>query len=297
MTPDLFLHEDLSKPENRINLAIFGLMCAHDFRTWFQEQLGLPAEAVLYPTINVEGVRPDFAVKNASTDETLAWIEVECGKDQEQVDRFRRRLSEPVLTIWGRTTHGSDLSLEQIKDFLHGWHPAEPQVRFNAEHLRQQIVEVLDGRVGTHYPTQPVSAAMRATPFVAAITEALHGQLSFAVTGAVRPGEIRANTKGDAGFSLRVHSPIAGGDKSLSILSQTGGRPQLWFQSEAKLRRYLPAKATEITRLVGVVHDMGGDMSSIAENGKTSIPIEVAAQYVTDLAEVVTALASVPARA
>ena len=40
---DLFLSEDLSKPENRINVALFGLMTQDWFREWFPEEIE-PAE-------------------------------------------------------------------------------------------------------------------------------------------------------------------------------------------------------------------------------------------------------------
>jgi hypothetical protein len=118
MIDDLFLHEDIKKPENRINLAIFGLMCARPFRQWLQQRLQLPPEAVLYSCVNIVGtsMRPDFVVRHAETEETLAWIEVECERDAAQLARFRTQLSEPVLAIWGRRSYSADVSLEGMAE-------------------------------------------------------------------------------------------------------------------------------------------------------------------------------------
>lgn len=55
MTEDLFVREDLSKPENRINVSLFGLLAVSRFREWFLARLGLPAAAVVYPSVNVVG--------------------------------------------------------------------------------------------------------------------------------------------------------------------------------------------------------------------------------------------------
>ncbi len=292
MIEDVFFREDIDKQENRINLAIFGLMCAKPFRIWLQKSLGLPANAVIYPRVNVEGFRPDFAVKDADTEAVLAWIEVECGTDQGQLERYRKRYPEPVLSIWGRKADGGDLSLEEIAVFLeHIESDDEPQVRWNAEHLRQQIIEVLDGRVGRTYKDAPVSAAVRATPFVAQLTKELGDKLTFDVDGPLRPGQIRANTKADLGFSLRVYSRKAARTHSLSVLNQTGGQPSIWFQSKAKMLHYLPERTEVIERLVATVRDMGGDMETIGFKSKTSVPIETALDYVRELAQATLALA------
>src|SRR5438270_10777570 len=137
---DYFLHEDLSKPENRINIAIFGLMADPTFRRWFQSKLGLSEKSVLYPPKNAtseEGTgRPDFKV--SVDDEIVAWIEVECFKDEDQLGRFRRIYRPaPVLAIWGSNCYGGDLSLDELSGFLAQPHPNwSRQVAFNVHYLR-----------------------------------------------------------------------------------------------------------------------------------------------------------------
>jgi hypothetical protein len=274
---DIFLHEDTSKPENRINLAIFGLMAVPSFRRWMQERLGLGETAVLYPALNLsDGAgRPDFAVKNAESDATVAWIEVECYKDEEQLARFRKSCS-PLLVkaIWGKREYGADLSLEEVAEHLSGLQYAEePQIRYNAEHLRQQIDEVFSGHwSGSAKPTV-VSDHVRETSFVRRLVEELArlgGGLSFDISGPMRPREIRANTRGKNGFSLRVYSPVAPSDRSVSVLYQSGGRSDVYFQSLAKMTQYLERRRDVLEELSTLVEQMGGDMKSIELNARTS---------------------------
>ena len=86
-THDLFVKEDVGKSENRINLALFSLMQQDWFREWILKRLCLPADAVVYPTTNVRGRRPDLkVVRNGSE---LAMIEVELGANQGQVEDYR----------------------------------------------------------------------------------------------------------------------------------------------------------------------------------------------------------------
>ena len=102
-THDVFLNEDLSKPENRVNLGLFSLMQQDWFREWFLQKLCLPTDAILYPPINVRGRRPDLKVENGGS--TLAWIEVELGTNAGQAQDYREQFAEPVKTIWGRGMH------------------------------------------------------------------------------------------------------------------------------------------------------------------------------------------------
>lgn len=94
MANDIFVNEDLSKPENRINLSLFGLLPSSVFRSWFLGRLNLPEDAVLYPSVNVVSetgsIRPDFVIKHGCTEETLGWLEVECGRDVSSLSVFER---------------------------------------------------------------------------------------------------------------------------------------------------------------------------------------------------------------
>ena len=47
--PALFVHEDFSRPENRTNLALLGILTIPAFRYWFLGRLGLPSDSIVYP--------------------------------------------------------------------------------------------------------------------------------------------------------------------------------------------------------------------------------------------------------
>ena len=134
------MNEDISKPENRVNLALFSLMQQDWFREWILKRLRLPADAVVYPPTNVHGRRPDLKVARDGSE--LAMIEVELGTNLGQAEDYRKQFAT-VKTIWGKRESGSDLSLEEVAEFLEGPRSLSPQTRFNVEHLRKLIIEGL----------------------------------------------------------------------------------------------------------------------------------------------------------
>ena len=71
-TDDLFVSEAISKPENRVNLALLSLMQQDWFREWILKRLCLPADAVVYPPTNVGTRRPDF--KGSSSTDCAKWV-------------------------------------------------------------------------------------------------------------------------------------------------------------------------------------------------------------------------------
>ncbi len=294
---DLFTHEDLSKPENRINVSMFGLLSADIFRTWLHSRLGLDPNAVIYPSKNVvkdaSGIRPDFVIRHAHTNVILGWIEIECGRDEEQLARFRSRLPERVFAIWGRTVAGADLGLDEIAAFIESADATShhPQVRHNLRHLRELIVEALDGPASISYKVAAVSEATLQTPFVRALRAALGDRMMLDLSTPIRRGEIRAQTYAEKGFSLRVYSNKAT-SKSVSILSQSGGRPEVVFQSKAKLDEYLPRGGAAVARLAALVGQLGGDMVGIARDGKTAVSIGKATERAAELAEAICELAA-----
>ena len=140
---DLFLSEDLKKPENRINVALFGLMQQDWFRKWFLSELRLPTDAVVYPPTNTKGARPDLKAKGPDG-ATLAWIEVEVGTNVAQAEDYRQRYRpEPVKTLWGKQDSGGDLSLEEIANYLDHQTDLRPQIGINVQYLRKQIRQAL----------------------------------------------------------------------------------------------------------------------------------------------------------
>ena len=260
----IFVHEDLSKPENRINVALFGLMIDPAFRAWFQARLCLPSNSVIYPPKNAvsdEGSgRPDFAVTQDGR--IVAWIEVECDKNEEQLLRYQRMYSQQrVISVWGRASYKSDLSLEEISGFLdHALPTWSPQASFNGEYLKSMIDDVLASGFRSRSKT-PVSASMRSSRLLRDLSALLGEVFSFEIAGRMWPGQIRADAQGPNGYSIRVYSKKARvASRSVSVLFRSSGQAQIGFQSKRKLNDYLPGRTGQIDQLAAFVCVLGGDM-------------------------------------
>jgi len=295
MTDDIFVNENLNHPENRINVALFGLL-SHDWlKNWLLSQLGLSVDAIIYPPENERGVRPDFKIASGDG-RTLAWVEVELGKDPAQVARYRELLDEPIKTIWGRKSDGADLSLEEIADYLSERCTRVPtlstQSLSQVQHLVKQIEQALGGHSSTYQRRDEVSETMRNHPLVAGLIERLGSKLRF-TTGSVPIGSLKADTNGPEGFSLRVNSRVAA-QGTLSLLAISGGRPGAIFPSEVKLRRYLPSHGSQIEDYVSLLQHCGIDLSSYGENQRPTLPYDYLLGDLDKLAECLVALADRP---
>ncbi len=295
MTDDIFVNENLNHPENRINVALFGLL-SHDWlKNWLLSQLGLPVDAIIYPPENQRGVRPDFKIASGDG-HTLAWVEVELGKDPAQVARYRELLDEPIKTIWGRKSDGADLSLEEIADYLLKRCARVPtlstQSLSQVQHLVKQIEQALEGHSSSYQRRDEVSETMRNHPLVLGLVDRLGSRLRF-TTGSVPIGSMKADTNGPEGFSLRVNSRVAT-QGTLSLLAISGGRPGVIFPAEAKLRRYLPAHRPQIEAYVSLLQQCGIDLSSYSENQRPTLPYDYLLGDLDKLAKCLIALADRP---
>lgn len=289
---DLFLNEDLSRPENRINIAMFGLMTLDWFRTWFLQRLGLSADAVIYPPTNENGVRPDFKV-DAFDGSTIARIEVELGTNPAQVANYRERFAEPIRTVFGRRRHKGDLSLEEIAERLEEeMGRLEPQALVNVRHLHNQIIQELRGFSSSSSVRAEVSDEMQENPLVAGLRERLGNKLQF-TTGSVPIGYLKADTNSNQGFSLRVNSRQSSSG-TLSLLNITGGRPTVFFPARTKLDHYLPNHAKEVTAYADVLSELGLDIGAYAEKERPKLPLETVVGALDRISACVAALADRP---
>ena len=292
MIDDIFVNEDLSKPENRINVALFGLL-SHDWlKEWLLSQLGLPVDAIVYPSENQRGVRPDFKIVDANGT-TLAWIEVELGKDPAQVARYQYLLDEPIKTIWGKELDDGDLSLEEIASCLLKRCTSRPslssQSLMQVQHLIKQIKQALDGHSSSHQRRDEVSEQMRDHPLIAGLEKRLGPKLIF-TTGAVPVGFLKADTNGPEGFSLRVNS-ILSTSGTLSLMAISSGRPKVLFPSESKLHKYLPAHRSQIDAYVTVLQRCGVNLTDYADNQRPSLHYQHLLGDLDELVECLLALA------
>ena len=265
-TDDLFVNEDTSKPENRVNLALFSLMQQDWFREWLLERLGLPSDAVVYPPTNVVSRRPDLKVVRDGSE--LAVIEVELGTNAAQAEDYRQQFGE-TKTIWGRENSGSDLSLEEIAEFLGEPRHLSPQTTINVQHLVKLIEKGLLGHSSSGERNH-VSERMWGHPLVFELRVRLGDRLE-ATTNRVGIGYLKADTVGKEGFSLKVNRRDKSGD--VALMSITGGA-HLIFPSRRKLSRCLPNHQAEVDAYMSLIATMGCDVDVDGENARPRLPLD-----------------------
>lgn len=265
-TDDLFVNEDLSKPENRVNLGLFSLMQQDWFREWILKKLDLPLDAAVYPPTNIHTRRPDLKVVKEDCS-VLAMIEVELGTNRAQAEDYQKEFGK-VKTIWGRRQSGGDLSLEEVAEFLAEQRPLSPQVAINVQHLRKLIEDGLSGHSSSGERGH-VSEEMWEHPLVAAMRERLGDRLK-ATTGRVSIGHLKADTVGKEGFSLKVNRRDKRGD--VALMSIRGGS-QLIFPSREKLSRCLPNLRPDVDAYMSLVTTMGCDVDAGRDNAKPRLDL------------------------
>ena len=290
---DLFLREDLSRPENRVNVALFGLMQQDWFRGWFLAQLDLPTAAVVYPPTNWNGARPDLKVVG-SDGSTLARIEVELSSNAGQVQDYENRYTEPIKTVWGRESNGGDLALDEIAAYLDSQTGLSPQTTLNAQFLRDLIREGLEG-ASSSSGRAPVAEEMHNHELVAGLKERLGGRLLFDCSGAPAIGYLKADTNKPQGFSLGVNSGESS-NRVLKIMSITAGTPKVYFPSLAKLNKYLPGHHAEVQVYASVLQELGIDIGRYEENERPWRPLDDVLGRIDALAYCALALANHPLR-
>ena len=267
-TDDLFVNEDISKPENRVNLALFSLMQQDWFREWLLKSLCLPADAVVYPPANVHSRRPDLKVVHDGS--VLAMIEVELGTDRGQAEDYRETFhNQEVKTIWGKRKSGGDLSLEEIAEFLEEPRCLSPQTRMNVQHLSKLIEEGLSG----HSPSGErgnVSEQMWEHTLVVALRDRLGDRL-VATTDRVGIGHVKADTVGQKGFSLKVNRRDRSGE--VALFSIRGGA-HLIFPSRQRLNRCLPNHRAEVDAYMSLITMMGCDVDVSEENARPRLSLD-----------------------
>ena len=284
---DLFLHEYLAKPENRVNVALFALMQQQWFRRWFLQRLELPTDAIVYPPTQQCGRRPDLKVVD-SEGEQLALIEVELSKDTSQIDDYRRAFGQDTIkALWGTREHGGDLSLEEIAEHLKGQAALHPQVAVNVQQLVQLIEEGLRGHASAP-GRDTLSPEMREHSLVASLCDLLGDRIRFNLAGNQPPpsGYLKADTTAtlnNRGFSLRVYSPRPA-SKTVSVLSITGGRETVYFPSLPMLEAKLSHCPEAVAAYRSALCDMQLDIGKFATRERPHLPLDTVLRNLDRLA-------------
>ena len=293
---DLFLHEYLGRSENRVNVALFSLMQQRWFREWFLEKLSLQSDAIVYPPTDKNGLRPDLKVIDPDG-RTLAWIEVELGSNARQLEDYRNTYPEEVKALWGKRSHRGDLSLEELVERIERESNLDPQIAVNSQQLADLIREALTGHTSSP-GRSALSPEMRDHPLVAGLADLLGSRILYDLGGNKRPppGYLKANTTdtpNNRGFSLRVYSPKSKSpDKTLSIMSISGGRPRVYFPSLQKLQSYLPGCLREIEDYNAILCSMNLNVAKFELNGRPWLELERVCDQLERLAPCILALAN-----
>ena len=260
----MHLRENLGQEENRINVGLFGMLAQIWFREWLLGELSLRTDAVIYPPSTEKGFRPDLKVADPENDSSVAWIEVELGSDARQADEYKEKLDEPVKTIWGREADGADLSLERIAEFLERAQSNDnlcSQVRIYVTHLHGLISQGLNNfRPASKRAI--ISEEVKTHWFLSRLIAQLGDRLRFDL-GKIRPGELKVDTVGPAGFSLRVFSTVSANGE-VSIAHRRAGRPRLRLSSRRHLEEKLPEHKTEIEAYAIMLRGIGCDIDTVA---------------------------------
>lgn len=263
---DLFVKEDTSKPENRINLALFSLMQQDWFREWILHRLCLPADAVVYPSTDKHSRRPDFKVEYDGSE--VAMIEVELGTNSRQAEDYRKQF-DVVKTIWGKKKDGGDLSLEEIAELLEEPRCLSLQTRFNVRHLSKLIEEGLREHSSSRERAN-VSKEMWEHSLVVALRDRL-GERLESTTSRVRIGHLKVDAVGKEGFALKVNRRDKAGDVSLIAI---GRGAHLIFPSREKLNRCLPNHRAEVDVYMSLITTMGCDVDVPGDNACPYLPLD-----------------------
>ena len=267
---DMFVREDISKPENRINLAIFHLLMIDEFREWIFNKLNIDVNSTVYPVTNSGGNRPDMIIKNG--EKVIGCIEVEIGNENVSQTLAYSKCYDRVFTISGLKSHNTDLSLEHVKDFIN----AAERSKFNSQQILSlnYLSKLIDSYIygfDTNSRTQ-ISEKVSENPFFNKIIKELSDLISGDFSK-IYPGQIGIDTVKDEGFSLKVYSRLSNNNK-LALISRSGGRDTIIFQSADKYKKYIPSKLDAVNSWIDFIeNELHGEISKLGLNNRISIPI------------------------
>jgi hypothetical protein len=242
--PGVFVKEDISKHENRVNLALLNTLMVPAFRHWLLGRLGFPPDCVIYPPQNIGSSRPDLVVVRNGV--VKGWIEIELGgEDAGQLGTYREQFLEPVKCIVGLRDAASDvgMSLEELAD------TARDCMDEVFDRQQRNIVQIFVDLV-SQSPTSSASVDyvtpgkwIEEEPFVRALCD----RLESVIIGKppVTQSKLQFTTITQRGWTLRVFARnTTYGSISILWKQAVPGRI-LRVPSVEQLRKYLSAAAVD----------------------------------------------------
>lgn len=259
-TPALFINEDVSKPENRVNLALFSLMLIEDFRKWLLQKLSLPQNSIIYPPQNMKGFRPDFVV--VADDRVVAWIEVELGAENGvQMKSYRSAFNEPVRSIVGSESDHGDVSLEAIAHVLNiEYFQGLDRQQSVSIGIFTKLVNVLKSQSRQFNYTDP-NEAIRINPLINQLQNHLGFVLQFGVPPIIS-GVAQVSTITQKGWTIRVYSKVSKSGSVSLMWNQSNG---IRIPSYERLLRCLPSAVDAIDGYRALLQSLGVDIRTISE--------------------------------
>ena len=194
-------------------------------------------------------------------------IEVELGTNLGQAEDYRKQFGL-VKTIWGKRKSRSDLSLEEIAEFLEEPRFLSPQTKLNVQHLRKLIAEGLSQHSSSSERGN-VSEEMWEHELVVALSDRLDDRLK-ATTKRVGIGQLKADTVGKEGFSLKVNRRDQSGEVALFSIS---GGAHLIFPSRQKLNRCLPNHQAAVDAYMSLIITMGCEVDVRGDNASPHLSL------------------------
>lgn len=287
--------EDTSKPENRVNITLFHLLMIDDVRNYIVSKLRLSNNCVIYPAPNLETEefhtldRPDYKIEENG--KLTGYIEVELGKDIEQVEKYKRKSKEDVevYSIFGKISDGGDLSLEEIYYHLLEIQkivPRNVQKYWSVELLLRLIkYYVIDGNFNSNNKRTTISDKMRSSEIISQLYN-YFGEDKIKDGGSIERGKVLLNTVGKGGFSLRVYSRHSS-DNSFSLMNRTGGGEAIYFPSYIKLQKYIDDKDF-VERYTDLLISLGcTDIKHRTEKQRASLNIRTVENNMNEICSVV----------
>lgn len=288
MDSHIHSNEDMSKPENRTNLAFFSTLMIPEIHSFVCDRLELPKDVTIFPSPNLvteesgSTVRPDFKITKSYPGRAIGYLEIELGKeDGAQVQKYNKELGVPVYSIVGKKSYrqngrSGDLSLEEI----YYWALKVIESRLNSQQhasldLFCTLVKryVIDGNFHASNKRCDISEEISNSPLMRKVYS-YFGEPTILRNARIERGKILLNTISENGFSLRVYCTQSR-NKTFSLMCRTAGKKEIEFPSLCKLRKYFPSKKRDTEFLAGIIAQLGADeIHRLPEKGRAKLPIK-----------------------
>ncbi len=152
---------------------------------------------------------------------------------------------------------------DQIQQALAGYSPASPRADISDEVLNKEpLVKIRE----------------------------LLGDKLVPTKGSFPIGKLGVDTVGPQGFSLKVNRRD-GRRGTVSVMSQSAGRPQIYFPALGKLKKYLPDHSEAVNCYERVLKELGLPISKYSERQRPSLPLDIVMQGLNEIVPCLKALA------